>query len=164
MLEKVTNTHADTRAPVWESSHLWCGRFNTQRRRIVLTVLTQQQGTRCAGHQPLFMRQGLLGAVIATACATRTGVLGFVTKSGSVFANTAAGASLPFQQLGDMASSTGDARHHPSALRNREFLAAELVKWIGQDGGGGGEVLETASGTGTEHDCDGDFLRDELLS
>lgn len=87
------------------------------------------------------------------------GALGFVTRTGPASTNTAvAGAVLPFRQrfnrafgqvqraLGDMAS-TGDARHHPSALRNRDFIAAELVKWVGQQEGGG-EMLEIASGTG----------------
>lgn len=53
---------------------------------------------------------------------------------------------------GEMAA-TGDARHHPSALRNRDFISAELVKWVGQgqehgDGDGAGHMLEIASGTG----------------
>eukprot|EP00903_Cladosiphon_okamuranus_P009423 g8986.t1 len=57
---------------------------------------------------------------------------------------------------GEMAA-TGDARHHPSALRNRDFISAELVKWIGQgqgqaqehtDGDGVNQILEIASGTG----------------
>lgn len=53
---------------------------------------------------------------------------------------------------GEMAT-TGDARHHPSALRNRGFISGELVKWIAQaegqgDGDGAGRMLEIASGTG----------------
>lgn len=54
---------------------------------------------------------------------------------------------------------TGDERHHPSALRNRGFIAAELVKWLGgQDSGSSSPsaassseapgLLEIASGTG----------------
>lgn len=51
---------------------------------------------------------------------------------------------------------TGDERHHPSAIRNRGFIAAELVKWVvggGQDGAAAGQssaacMLEIASGTG----------------
>ena len=50
-------------------------------------------------------------------------------------------------------ATTGDARHHPSALRNRGFISGELVKWIAQaegqgDGDGAGRMLEIASGTG----------------
>lgn len=49
---------------------------------------------------------------------------------------------------GEMAT-TGDARHHPSALRNRDFISGELMKWIGQgQERGDGQMLEIASGTG----------------
>lgn len=87
-----------------------------------------------------------------------SGVLGFVTKTGPASTKTAvAGAGLPFQRRFDGTfgqaqravdmSSAGEARHHPSALRNRDVIAAELVKWVGQQEGGG-EALEIASGTG----------------
>lgn len=60
------------------------------------------------------------------------------------------------ERRGEMPS-TGDGRHHPSALRNRDFIAAELVKWGGgQDDGAAASgtssaacmMLEIASGTG----------------
>lgn len=51
-------------------------------------------------------------------------------------------------------SSPSDANHHPSALRNRGPITAELSRWLqrgagrGDDGQHGGSVLEIASGTG----------------
>lgn len=51
---------------------------------------------------------------------------------------------------GEMAT-TGDARHHPSALRNRDFVSRELLKWVGREqehGDGASQLLEIASGTG----------------
>lgn len=42
---------------------------------------------------------------------------------------------------------SGDYRHHPAALRNREFISKELYTWLEKDVGGSG-VLEIASGTG----------------
>ncbi|CAN0333136.1 unnamed protein product [Ectocarpus sp. 12 AP-2014] len=49
-----------------------------------------------------------------------------------------------------MASTDGEApsRHHPSALRNRGFIAAELGKWLGGSIHDAPHLLEVASGTG----------------
>ncbi|CAM9177276.1 unnamed protein product [Ectocarpus sp. 13 AM-2016] len=49
-----------------------------------------------------------------------------------------------------MASTDGEApsRHHPSALRNRGFIAAELGKWLGGSTQDAPHLLEVASGTG----------------
>lgn len=44
-----------------------------------------------------------------------------------------------------------DAKHHPSALRNRAVISAELTRWLLHGEGKGtnsGHVLEVASGTG----------------
>lgn len=53
-----------------------------------------------------------------------------------------------------MTSSPSDANHHPSALRNRGPITAELCRWLqrragrGDDGQHRGSMLEIASGTG----------------
>jgi len=131
---------------------LVCSYFVTQ--TATYGYQTQQQGR--TPSRLRFMRQAFR-AVIALDWIW-WGVLGFVTKTGAASTNTAVVcAGFPFQQrfsrtfwqaqrVDDMAS-TGDARHHPSALRNRDVIAAELVKWVGQQEGGGG-MLEIASGTG----------------
>lgn len=46
-------------------------------------------------------------------------------------------------------SSSGDQRHWPSSLRNREVIATELTKWLtGKETHEAGNLLEIASGTG----------------
>ncbi|CAM9926899.1 unnamed protein product, partial [Hapterophycus canaliculatus] len=52
-----------------------------------------------------------------------------------------------------------DERHHPSAKRNRAFISAEIVKWLGQDARDQ-HLLEVASGTG----CHAEVFAQQLPS
>lgn len=79
-------------------------------------------------------------------------------KLAALLAGQQGGVNSEKGESGGAMPPTGDERHHPSALRNRGFMTAELLKWLGgQDSSvssttssssAAHAMLEIASGTG----------------
>lgn len=121
----------------------------------------KQQGC-CCSRELLSMKHELRAALaagfvcwsgVAFLCPTRH------TSKGGACSAAALGSGLPYplnnldlpwyRRFAVRMPPSCDERHHPSAKRNRAFISAEIVKWLGQESRDQGQhLLEVASGTG----------------